>query len=155
MRPVSDTVNKIASNTFSRKYISLGKIVTHWREVVGSELADKAQPVKINYRKQPNTKKPLASLDIATTSAYATTLHYQKDLILQRINALFGEGWITSIRFITHVANSDNKTKSKPKFPLTTSEKNYLSDMLGGVEDEDIKIRLLRLGEEILKREKS
>lgn len=139
---------------FERKYIALGRIVTHWREIAGEEYAERAQPAKIHYVKPKNPKdKPRATLDIAASSADCAVLIYRKDLILQRINNLFGENWITDIKFL-HVEPKAVKKPPKRTKTLTEDEKNHLSQMLDGVDDPDLKDRLSRLGQSILQESK-
>jgi len=150
MRPVSEATSRIMGKNFSRKYIALGRIVKHWNEIVGANLADKAQPVKLRYIKHKQSKKPQASLDIATTGADATLLHYQKDLILERINQIFGERWITAIRFVQVPANSKVLKPKIPKTPLTGEEKNHLSSVLENIEDNDIRLKLESLGQAMM-----
>lgn len=158
MRRLSDATAKIAGKSFERKYIALGRIVKHWSEIVGPKLADKAQPVKIHYRKQKNQKKPLTTLEIATSSADATAMHYQKDLILERINQLFGEQWISAIRFVAIPSNASlqpmKKRSKNNRTPLTADQKKTLSDMVLSVEDEHMRDRLKEFGEHIIKSEK-
>lgn len=158
MRPISEATARIAGQNFSRKYIALGRIVNCWNEIVGAELADKAQPVKIRYNrkhKHKRTEKPEAALDIAVSSADATALHYQKDLILERINQIFGERWITAIRFVTMPVSQPPLKRRKVKTPLTDAEKNSLSVMLKDIEDNDIRQRLEGLGQAIIAEERS
>lgn len=155
MRPLSESVAKIAGKSFERKYIALGRIVNNWPDIVGHKLADKAQPVKILYRKQADKKVQDATLEIATSSANATMLHYQKDLILERINQVFGERWITAIRFVNTPSNTVSTKRKKPKVPLTEREKKTLSDMVFNIDDEDMKERLQRLGQAIIMDHKS
>lgn len=150
MRPISEPTARITSQSFSRKFISLGRILRQWEDIVGSDFAGKAQPVKLNYRKNKKTNKTLASLDIATTSAYSVSLHYQKNLILERINRIFGNDWISDIRFVTVAAENDSFKPRKAKYPLTPEEKKYLSDMLASVQDEEIRKKLENLGHAIL-----
>lgn len=154
MRPVSEATSRITGKSFSRKYIALGRIVNSWNEIVGPDLALKAQPARLRYAKRLDKGAPEAVLDIATTTADATLLHYQKDLILERINRIFGEGWITGIRFVSMAGNdpriSDKVSGKKAKKPLTEQEKTYLSGILEGVGDTEIKSRLGSLGESIL-----
>lgn len=150
MRPISEATSRVTGQSFSRKYISLGRIVNCWREIVGPQLATKAQPVKINYRKKDKGQAPDATLEIATSSADATLLHYQKDLILERINQIFGDKWITAIRFVAVVANSASIKPKKKQKPLTEDEKNHLSGMLESVPDEDLRARLENLGQAIM-----
>jgi hypothetical protein len=150
MRPLAEATIRITGKSFSRKYIALGRIVNSWNEIVGPDLASKAQPAKIRYFKRPDNGTPAAVLDIATTTADATLLHYQKDLILERINRIFGEGWITGIRFVSMAGNDARLKACKPKKTLTEQEKTYLSHILENVEDGEIKDRLGSLGESIL-----
>jgi hypothetical protein len=150
MRSIAEATARITGKSCSRKYIALGKIVNCWNEIVGAELALKAQPVKLHYTKREFSKTPVAILDIAATSADATLLHYRKDLILERINQLFGEGWVTAIRFVAATANTDRPVRRKTKKPLTEKEKTYLSGILETVQDEAIRASLSSLGESIL-----
>ena len=153
MRPLSEATARIAGKSFERKYIALGRIVKNWHDIVGASLADKAQPVKIQYRKKPRGAKPDATLEIAVSSADATLLHYQKGLILERINQIFGERWITAIKFVQAASNSQPVIQKKRPAPLTAEEKKTLSGMLISVEDQDMKSRLENLGQAILEDE--
>lgn len=153
MRPLSEATARVTGKSFKRKYIALGRIVNHWSEIVGEKLASKAQPVQIHYRKHKKSQKPVASLDIAVSSADATLLHYQKDLILERINQIFGEQWISAIRFVHAPSNSQSSFGKKQARPLTQDEKDSLSSLLAEIADDEIKSRLSRLGEGVLAKE--
>lgn len=155
MRPLSEPAARIASQNFSRKYIAIGRIVNHWDDIVGKKLAHKAHPVKIHYRK-PKKKGDQASatLEIAAASADATLLHYQKDLILERINQVFGERWITCIRFVATPANTVSGFRKKRASPLTIQEKKALSGVVDTVADDQIRQRLENLGQAIFTHEK-
>lgn len=151
MRPLSEAAARVAGKSFERKYIALGRIVNHWNEIVGEKLAGKAQPLKIHYRKREQQNKPDAILEIAVSGAEATLLHYQKDLILERINRIFGENWITGIRFANIPANTHTVFRRKKSHaPLTSEKKKHLSHMLESVADADIRTRLENLGQAIL-----
>tara|TARA_R110001592_G_scaffold16881_8_gene71535 strand:+ start:6043 stop:6507 length:465 start_codon:yes stop_codon:yes gene_type:complete len=150
MRPLSEATSRVASKNFSRKYIALGRLVNQWTEIMGEGLADKAQPLKIHYRKAGKEKKPYALLDIATSASNATILNYQKGLILERINALFGDDWIKDIRFVVSELAQSEVVAKKIKQPLTGGEKKYLSEVLDQIEDPDIKEKLESLGKAIL-----
>lgn len=153
MRPISEATARVSGQSFSRKYISLGRILNCWKEIVGDKLANKAQPVKINYRKREKGGNPVAILDIAASSADSTLLHYQKDLILARINQIFGDQWVTAIRFVAAPMNTKSKPK-KARIPLTEPEKNHLSGMLESLDDADLKARLETLGTAIITEQK-
>ncbi len=154
MRPLSHAVMKVTSQNFSRKYIAIGRIVDSWSDIVGKDFALKAQPARIQYRNRAkgSGEKPDAILEIGCSSADATMLHYQKDLILERINRIFGDQWITGIKFVPVAVNTDSgfrKSKIK-KRPLTGKDTDYLNETLASIGDEAIKQRLESLGKEIL-----
>ncbi len=154
MKPVSRSVPGLLGKLFERKYIALGRIVTHWKEIVGEEFADRAQPAKIHYFKPKVAKeKPTATLDIAASSADCAVLMYQKDLILQRINQIYGDSWVSDIKFL-HVEPKVTAKPPKRTKSLTADEKNYLSQVLEEVEDPVIKETLARIGQSILQEKK-
>lgn len=149
-RLLSNTVPKVTGKVFGRKYIMLGRLLTQWTEIVGEDLAHKTTPVKLRSMKDHKTGKRSSSLDIAASTADATLLHYRKDLILERLNLLFGEGLITSIRFVPKAINESKPKRSYRKKPLSLDEKEFLSSVLEDVEDDTIKEKLQKLGKAIL-----
>lgn len=155
MRPVSEATRRVTGHSFSRKYISLGRILSHWEDIVGKDLASKAQPVKLHYKKRKDGAKPDASLDIAVNGAEATLLHYQKDLILERLNNIFGERWINAIRFVSMPSNTQGSRLKKAKAPLTEGQKKHLSSLLDSISDPDIRHKLENLGEALLTEERT
>lgn len=147
---LSNAVPKVTGKVFGRKYIMLGRLLTQWTEIVGEDLAHKTTPVKLRSYKDHKTGKRSSTLDIAASTADATVLHYRKDLILERLNLLFGEGLITAIRFVPKSIDEKKPVKSKFKKPLSLKEKTFLSDLLEDVEDDNIREKLQKLGKAIL-----
>ncbi|MCD8497169.1 MAG: DUF721 domain-containing protein [Alphaproteobacteria bacterium] len=126
MRPVSEATNRVVDQNCSKKYIALGRIARQWADIMGADMAAIAQPAKLIYAKRPGKDTPEAVLEISTTSVHATTLHYRKDLILEKINRLFGEGWITGIKFTARPAASSKGAlrRKVPPQPLPPSKKS-------------------------------
>jgi hypothetical protein len=150
LRLLSDSIPRIAGQVFSRKYIMLGRLVTRWTDIVGADLADKAQPVKIRTIRTAKGGVTVSSLDIAVSPADATVLHYRKDLILERINQIFGERLVGAIRFVPIVANASARPAAKRHRLLSEGDKTYLSGLVDQVEDPEIRDRLQSLGAAIL-----
>lgn len=158
LRPLSATISQLTSATFSKKFVSLGRILNLWDDIVGSEMAVKAQPAKIHYRKpKEKGERPQATLDIAVSSADAAVLHYQKDLILERINQLFGDKWVTGIRFVHRAHNgNENDASDINSLPrLSEGEKANLKASLTYIDDEEIRNRLEKLGQSVLRKERA
>lgn len=150
MRPLSESSARVADKNFSKKYIVLGRVISQWQAIMGDEFASIAQPVKIQYRKIGKEKKTSAILFIATSDANATILTYRKGVILERINALFGQSWITDIKF---TPSTIDEKRSKPKTrskPLTPQEQKYLCETLDGITDPEFKVKLENLGKAFL-----
>lgn len=150
LRLVSKTVPKITGQIFEKKYTLLGRIVTQWEEIIGAELAMKAQPVKMIYRKTPDKKKQF-TLEIAANSAEAALLQYRTDLILERLNLLLGERMITAIRFVPFTANKAQPApRRRAKKPASPEDQNYLAKTLENVSDPDIQEKLKNMGRSFL-----
>lgn len=156
MRPIAEAASRVSGENFSRKFVALGRIVAHWSDIVGDQFASKACPLRILYKNPPKGKSkqavmlPQTVLEIAASSADATVLHYQVDLILERIEAIFGNRWIHAIRFVPVPSNKDSKKAKKLKSPLTEAEKNTLSQVLQSVGDDHLRRSLEMLGQHIL-----
>jgi hypothetical protein len=158
LRLLSDAIPAVTGKLFARKYIALGRIVTHWPDIIGADMAGRAQPMKIHYRKatgETNGKKnkPKATLEIGATSADCVVLQMQKGVILERINQVFGEAWVSDLKF-THVAPDKKAPQKRRKQPLNEEDRKYLTEMLEEVTDPDIKQRLDGLGKAILEDQK-
>ena len=157
LRPLASSVAQLTSQTFSKKFVALGRVLNNWDDIIGPEMAVKAQPVKIHYRKpKDKNDKPQATLEIAATSADATVLHYQKDLILARINQVFGDSWITNLRFVHIAANTENNYALPRKLsaPLPQADLDGLKAELADIDDEEIRNCLEKLGQSVLKKER-
>lgn len=157
LRPLNASISQLTSATFSKKFVALGRILNNWNDIIGPELAVKAQPVKIHYRK-PKQKgdNPEATLEIAASSADATVLHYQKDLILARINQIFGDSWIKSIRFVHIASNSDDADGIFPySAPLNSEEIGRITSALNGIDDDELRKQLEKLGQSVLRKERT
>lgn len=152
---LSNAVPKVAGKIYSRKYIALGRVITYWADIIGEEMAQKTQPLKIHYRKpKKKNDKPQATLEIAASSAESMTLQYRKGVILERINQIFGDSWITDLKF-SHQPVKKTQKRVKTIKPLTGTQKDYLSNMLNEITDPELQQKLQDLGSGILQSEKN
>lgn len=62
-----------------------GKLLTHWAEIAGPEIAAVALPVKIKHGRGFG-----GTLVLLTTGSQAPLLEMQKDRIIDRVNACYG-----------------------------------------------------------------
>ncbi|MFD1510938.1 DUF721 domain-containing protein [Lacimonas salitolerans] len=78
---------------------SVTRLLTHWDEVVGGDIAAVARPVDVKYGRQGFG----ATLTVLTTGAQAPMLEMQKDKLRARVNAVYGYNAIARVR-ITQTA---------------------------------------------------
>ena len=74
------------------------KLLTHWAEIVGPDIADVAVPLKIKFGRGFG-----GTLQVLTTGAHAPTLAMQKQVIVTRVNACYGYSAIKDVQ-ITQTA---------------------------------------------------
>jgi hypothetical protein len=158
LRPLSESVSAITRQSFAKKFVALSRILEYWTDIVGADYASITQPQKLSYRK-PKTKdeKPHAILHIMADPSDAASLHYQSDLILERLNQIFGDKWITKIKFEPMTESSvsgfagDTYVKKTP-IPLTPEAENQLNSILNDISDPELRLRLEKLGQGVLRK---
>lgn len=77
------------------------RLLTHWPEVAGEDIAAISRPVEVSYGRQGMG----ATLTLLTTGAQAPMLEMQKEKLRARVNAVYGYNAISRIR-ITQTAAS-------------------------------------------------
>ncbi|MGR3756421.1 MAG: DUF721 domain-containing protein [Tranquillimonas sp.] len=78
---------------------AVSRLLTHWEEVAGADIAALARPVSISYGRGGIG----ATLVLLTTGARAPMLEMQKERVRERVNACYGYAAISRIR-ITQTA---------------------------------------------------
>lgn len=129
---------------------AVSRLLTHWAEVVGPDVARVARPVDIKYGRGFG-----ATLTLLTTGAEAPMLEMQKEAIRERVNACYGYSAIHKIR-ITQTAITgfaDGRAVFDPA-PKRTAEPPPIApaarQAAGQVDDEDLRAALERLGTNVL-----
>lgn len=130
------------------------RVLTHWAEIVGEEIARIARPVKISYRRDAFG----ASLTLLTTGAAAPLLEMQKPKIQQRVNACFGYSAISRI-VITQTA-ATGFAEGQVAFgaaPVAVAKPDpaivqKATDVAALVRDDTLRQALAALGQNILTR---
>ncbi len=68
------------------------KLLTHWVEIVGADIADMALPVKVKYGRGFG-----GTLVVLTTGAKAPLLEMSREAIIARVNACYGYSAIKDV----------------------------------------------------------
>lgn len=134
------------------------RVLTHWAEIVGPEMATICKPVDVKYGRQGFG----ATLTVLTTGAQAPMLEMQKEKLREKVNAAYGYNAITKLR-ITQTAPigfaegqaqfaAPPKAAEKTADPETVKQAQTIAAPVG---DQDLRQALERLANNVLSKEKS
>jgi len=116
--PASGLIQKQLRRAGETRGFAVSRLLTHWVEVVGTDIATMARPVKVSYGRQGFG----ATLTVLTTGAQAPMLEMQKNRIRERVNACYGYAAISVVRITqtapTGFAEGQVAFETRPKFPL-------------------------------------
>ena len=137
---------------------AVSRVLTHWDEVAGPEIAAIARPVKVGYGR----KGFGATLTLLTTGAQAPMLEMQKEAIRDRVNAAYGYNAISRIH-ITQTAPTGFAEGQvafapapKPDAPEPDPEiRKAAHDTAEGIADEGLRQALERLAQNVLVKSRS
>lgn len=150
--PVSDLATEILDPVMRRRAgVSIG-LVQSWDEIVGTRLAGRTRPEKIQWPRRMNEDDPFepAVLVIACEGAAALHLQHETAEVVGRVNSFLGFPAIGRIRIVQKpVRQPEAPPRSRPR-TLTAPEKARLAAAVGGIEDDGLRQSLERLGASIL-----
>jgi hypothetical protein len=134
------------------------RVLTHWSEIAGEDVAAISRPVDISYAKGGFG----ATLTLLTTGAQAPMLEMQKEQIRTRVNAVYGFNAIARVRVTQTAATGfaegrvsfDHRPKEAAPVapaPEIMAEARRTTEI---VADEGLRAALERLGTNIISRSK-
>lgn len=137
---------------------SESRVLTHWVEIVGPEIAAIARPVNVSYGRHGMG----ASLTVLTTGAQAPMLEMQKEKLREKVNAVYGYNAISRVR-ITQTAPTgfaegqvSFDLRPEPAKPEADDPalRSKAADMAGHVGDSSLRTALETLGRNVLTKSK-
>lgn len=126
-------------------------LITHWPEIVGEAQALGSVPLKIAF---PREERSGGTLHVrVSTGGLATEFQYRKELIVSRINGHFGYSAVADLRITQgHIPPRPPKQKAAPPPVLPPEQERDLQERLAGVEDDEMREALARLGRRLAAR---
>lgn len=134
------------------------RLLTHWTEIVGEDIARIARPVDVSYGRQGMG----ATLSVLTTGAQAPMLEMQKERLREKVNAVYGYNAISRIR-ITQTAPTGfaegqaDFSHAPKKRPDPASDPVVIRDaatVAQGVGDENLRAAIENLARNVLTKSK-
>lgn len=136
---------------------AVAKLLTHWEEVAGKDLAAVTRPVKVGYGREGLG----ATLTLLVRGAAAPVVEMQKEALRARVNAVYGYNAIARILLTQTAATGFAEGQAQfapapkappPPDPALEAEARANAE---GVADEGLRAALERLGQNILTRRKA
>lgn len=133
---------------------ALSRLLTHWAEIVGAEIATSAQPVKISYGRDGFG----GTLTLLVPGARAPLVQMQVPHIKEKVNAAYGYNAIRDIHLTQTAAMgfAEGQTPFTPKPPAATAVEPAVQQaaeaLSRDVGDETLRAALEALGEKVLSR---
>ncbi|MDU8911777.1 DUF721 domain-containing protein [Aestuariicoccus sp. MJ-SS9] len=129
------------------------RLLTHWAEIAGADIAAIARPVEISYGRGGMG----ATLTILTTGAQAPLLEMQKDALRERVNAVYGYNAVQRVRITQTAATGfaegrvafDHAPKAKPADPAPEIVERA-RQTAGDVRDDGLRAALERLATNVI-----
>ncbi len=148
-RASSLVANRVRAGSESRGF-AVSRLLTHWAEIVGPEVAEIARPVEVTYGRGFG-----ATLTLLTTGAQAPMLDMQKDRIRDRVNACYGYSAVQKIRITQTAATgfAEGQAVFEPA-PIAHPKQAEITpearESAADVENAELREALERLGANVL-----
>ena len=134
---------------------AVSRLLTHWAELAGPEVASRAQPVKVAYGRG----RLGATLTLLCKGADAPIVQMQSKRIVDAVNAAYGYAAIRAIR-LTQTApegfaegQAEFEARSPNVAPLSEDARARLREMADGIENTDLREALTALAANVMRRQ--
>ncbi|MGZ5811579.1 MAG: DUF721 domain-containing protein [Xanthobacteraceae bacterium] len=144
-RRLSDLIGKPLADAFKKQGFASREIVTRWPEIVGPEVAAHAEPIRMQWPRQPGTEEnEPATLVLRVEGPAAIEIQHLSGLIVERVNRFFG--WQAIDRLALRQAPLTRRSKAKSRPPPDPAAAERIASGLTGISDESLRAALGRLG---------
>lgn len=88
---LSDLLGRCVADVFRRQGFSSVAIVTHWDDIVGPEIAVHAEPIRMQWARNPGGDESMAAtLVLRVEGPAALEVQHQAGVIVERVNRFLG-----------------------------------------------------------------
>ena len=136
---------------------AVSRLLTHWAEIAGPEVASIARPVNTSYGRGGLG----ATLTVLTTGPQAPMLEMQKDKLREKVNAVYGYNAITRVRITQTAPNGFHEgealfehTKERVFAPPDPKTTHAVAKAVSPVKSDELRAALERLGQNVLSKPK-
>src|SRR5690242_21174636 len=144
-KPLHELAGKTIADLFARQGFASTGIVTHWREIVGAEIADHAEPIRMVWPRRVHEDDPEpASLVLRVEGPVALEIQHLSGIIIEKVNRFFGWRAVGRIQ-IRQAPLARRARKPRPAGP-DPAVVARLAESMSGIADDGLRDALARLG---------
>ena len=129
-----------------RRGFQNGEILTRWTEIVGPDVAEKSSPEQLSYAQGKGIG---GTLRVRVESAWALELQHLEPVIVERINTFFGHAAVSHLKLIQAPVSQATPAKREQAPELTETQHQALDQVVGDVENDDLRASLRALGKRV------
>ena len=143
-KPLAELVSVCVADAFARQGFSSCEIVTHWDEIVGSEIAALAEPIRMQWARSrdPEDAQP-ATLVLRVEGPAALEIQHMGGVILERVNRYLG--WQAVDRLALRQAPLTHRRR-QPRPRIDDGAAAAIAAQMCEIADEGLRTALGRLG---------
>jgi hypothetical protein len=153
MQPLADLVEPCIGEALQEKGFSQSGIVLYWPDIVGSRLAEFCEPMTVQWpvRRQGESAPASATLVVRVEGGFALELQHLAPLLVERVNSHLG--WRCIGRLVLKQGPLLRRTQPRqPKHTLSAAALTCAAGAAEGIEAEELRAALTRLGARIFAR---
>ena len=144
-KPLSVLLGGVFADAFAKQGFASRELVTRWAEIVGAEVAQFSEPLKIQWpRPVDGQPQEPATLVLRVEGPMALEIQHASDAILQRVNRFFG--WQAVGRLALRQAPLSRPEARRRAAPPDPAKVAQVAQTLGSIEDDELRAALARLG---------
>jgi hypothetical protein len=133
----------------------LARLLTHWRDIAGDEVAGLTRPAKMTYGREGMG----ATLVLMVASAHAPMVQMMLPRIKDRVNAAYGYAAVSRISLTQTTTGGFAEAQAafdgpRPLPPVDPEAQRIATEATAGVGNTDLRSALEALGKSILTRQK-
>lgn len=138
---------RVAGKALRQRGFVESAVITRWAEIVGQELAEETAPERIRF---PRGQRAGGVLHVRVGGAAALELQHHAPVVVERVNAFFGYPAVARLQLVqAPLPPAAERPARVSAEPLDNEAEAALAGAVEGVENDELRGALLRLGRAI------
>jgi hypothetical protein len=144
-RRLSELAGKTIADALARQGFASTGIVTHWADIVGPEIADHAEPMRMAWPRRVHEDDPEpATLILRVEGPVALEIQHMSGIIIEKVNRFFG--WRAVGRIQIRQAPLRRREKKARRAAPDPEAIARIAASMTDIADEGLRGALARLG---------